>query len=255
MDIAGFGEKLVERFVELGMIVDVADLYRLDWDRVAELERLGEKSATNLRISVERSKQRPLARLVFALGIRHIGERAAALLAERFGSLDALAAASLDHINAVPGIGPVLAQSAHDFFQENHNRALIAKLTEAGVRTAEESAGERRNGPGPLAGKSVVLTGRLETMTRPKAEELLRRAGAAVAGSVSKRTAFVVAGEDAGSKAERAKELGVAILTEAELLLMLDGDQEENVAGSSSSRLPDERPEGVEAAPNVSAKG
>lgn len=224
MDIAGLGERLVDRFVELGMIGDVADLYRLDWEHVAGLEGLGEKSAENLRASVERSKRRPLSRLIFALGIRHIGERAAALLAERFGSLAALRDADVDDVNAVPGIGPVLARSAADFFQENHNRALIAKLDAVGVRTADERHSAGRNGAGPLGGKSVVLTGRLETMTRPQAEERLRRAGASVGSSVSKRTAFVVAGEDAGSKAARARELGIRILTEQEFAAVLEGD-------------------------------
>src|SRR5581483_9362683 len=122
------------RFVDLGMIHDVADLYRLDWDAIAELEGLGEKSAANLRQAVEASKTQPLARLINALGIRHIGERAAGLLADRFGSLDALMNASLEEIGAVPGLGPVLAQSVYDFFQEPRNRAVIDKLREAGVQ-------------------------------------------------------------------------------------------------------------------------
>jgi DNA ligase (NAD+) len=221
MDIAGLGEKLVDRFVELGMVHDVADLYRLDWQRVGELERLGEKSTENLRAAVERSKNRPLARLIFALGIRHIGERSAGLLAHRFGSLDTLATATLDDINAVPGIGAVLAQSAHDFFHEERNLEVIAKLKAAGVRTADEHAAARHNGTAPLGGKTVVVTGRLSTMTRPQIEERLRAAGATVTSSVSKRTAFVVAGEEAGSKADRARELKVPVLSEEDLLALL----------------------------------
>jgi DNA ligase (NAD+) len=220
MDISGFGEKLADRFVDLGMIHDVADLYRLDWNALAELEGLGEKSAANLRQAVEASKTQPLARLINALGIRHIGERAAELLSDRFGSLDALMNASLDEIGAVPGLGPVLAQSVYDFFQEPRNRAVIDKLREAGVQLADG-----RHAPidhdGPLAGKSVVLTGRLTTMTRAEAEAALKRAGANVSGTVSKRTAIVFAGEEAGSKADRARELGVTIMTEGDLLGLL----------------------------------
>jgi len=224
MDIAGLGEKLTDRFVELGWIGDVADLYFLDWSRVADLERLGEKSADNLRAAVERSKQRSLPRLVFALGIRHIGERSAALLAHRFGSIDALMAATLGEINGVAGIGPVLAQSVYDFFAEPRNRRVIDKLKAAGVRTAEESGSGGRNGAGSLLGKTIVVTGRLRTMTRPQAEERLRRAGANVAGTVSKKTTFVVAGEDAGSKADRARELKVPESDEDQLLAMLNNE-------------------------------
>jgi DNA ligase (NAD+) len=224
MDIAGLGDKLADRFVDLGLIGDVADLYRLDWEQLKDLERLGEKSAENLRAAVERSKTRPLARLINALGIRHIGERSAALLAEHYGSLDALAAAEVEEINAIGGIGAVLAQSAYDFFHEPRNLEVIAKLKESGVRTADERPAGARSGERPLAGKTFVLTGRLEGMTRPQAEERLRRAGAGISGSVSKKTAYVVAGEDPGSKADRARELGVPIIGEAELVALLAGN-------------------------------
>ncbi len=234
MDIAGLGETLADRFVDLGMIHDVADLYGLDWEAIASLERLGEKSAANLRDSVERSKGRPLARLIFALGIRHIGERSAGLLADRFGSIAALAAASAEEINAVGGIGPILAASVFDFFKEPRNLEVIAKLEAAGVRTVDESAARSRYDTMPLAGKSFVLTGRLTTMTRPEAEERLRRAGAAVSGSVSKKTSFVVAGEDVGSKADRARELKVPIIGEEELLALLAGKPDTIAANGAS---------------------
>jgi DNA ligase (NAD+) len=174
---------------------------------------------------VDESKKRPLARLINALGIRHIGERTASLLADRFGSIDALMAATQEEINAVGGVGAVLAKSVFDFFQESHNREIVEKLRAAGVRVADERTSS--GGNGELAGKTFVLTGRLETLTRPQAEERLRRAGATVAGSVSKKTSFVVAGEEAGSKADRARELNVPIISEREMLAMLgDGDSE-----------------------------
>ncbi len=242
MDIAGLGEKLADRFVDLGLLSDVADLYNLDWDRIAELERLGDKSAANLRASVEGSKNHPLARLLFALGIRHVGERSAGLLADRFGSIAAILAASRDDIGAIGGIGPVVAASVFDFFQEPRNREIIAKLERAGVRTADSTADVQGNGAGPLAGKTVVLTGRLATMTRGQAEERLRRAGATVSGSVSKKTTFVVAGEEAGSKADRARELKVAIIGEDDLLALLEGNAATVAANGTATVSEGNRP-------------
>jgi DNA ligase (NAD+) len=220
MDIAGMGSKLTDRFVDLGWVRDAADLYALPWEEVAQLEGLGEKSAANLKNGVEASKNRPLARLINALGIRHIGERTAALLADRFGSIDALSAATLEEINDVGGIGAILAKSVFEFFQEPSNREIVEKLRRFGVRVADE----RSNGSGnsTLKGLTFVLTGRLENLTRPQAEERLRQAGANVAGSVSKKTSYVVAGEEAGSKADRARELGVPIITEVDMLAMLE---------------------------------
>lgn len=217
MDIEGLGSKLVTRFVDLGLIRNMADVYRLDWDYIATLEGLGEKSVERLRRSVEASKSRPLGRLIFALGIRHVGERNAELLAERFGSLDALAAASVDEIAAVPGIGPVVAQSVADWFAEERNRSVIADLAALGVRTAQDRP---RTAPiaTPWTGKTVVLTGRLSTMSRSEAEALLKRAGANVASSVSRKTSVVIVGEDAGSKAEKAREYGIETIDEAEFL-------------------------------------
>ncbi len=220
MDIDGMGSKITDRFVDLGWVGDIADLYRLDWEKVAELEGLGEKSAARLRAGIEVSKARPVARLVNGLGIRHIGERAATLLVARFGSVDAIAAASVEEINSVGGIGGVLAASVVDFFAEPRNHEVIEKLRAAGVRLADEREARLADGI-TLAGKTFVLTGRLEAMTRPQAEERLRRAGASVSGSVSKKTSFVVAGEEAGSKADRARDLGVSVITEVEMLQLL----------------------------------
>ena len=222
MDIEGLGEKLANRFVDLGMIRDLGDIYSLDWEAITQLEGLGETSVNNLRAAVEASKQCPLQRLIFALGIPNVGERSSRLLADRFHSLDNLIAADVETIDSVPGIGAVQAQSVYDFLHTSENLTVIDKFRAAGVRLVDEGAGD---GPanGPLAGKTVVLTGRLETMTRGEAEAALRRCGANVAGSVSKKTSAVFAGDDAGSKAERARELGVPVLGEDQLLEILRG--------------------------------
>jgi DNA ligase (NAD+) len=222
MDIEGLGEKLANRFVDLGMIRDLGDIYSLDWESITELEGLGKTSANNLRAAVEASKQRPLECLIYALGIPNVGERSARLLADRFHSLDNLIAANVDTIDSVPGIGLIQADSVHDFFHTPANQGVIDKLRAAGVKMSDDDAGD---GPadGPLAGKTVVLTGRLVNMTRTEAEAALRRSGANVAGSVSKKTSAVFAGEDAGSKADRARELGVPVLGEEQLLEILRG--------------------------------
>ena len=225
MDIAGMGSKLTDRFVDLGWVKDAADLFLLPWEDVAQLEGLGEKSATNLREAVEASKQRPLARLINALGIRHVGERTASLLADRFGSIDRLMTATLEEINAIAGIGEVLAASVFSFFQDPTNHTIVDKLRSAGVRTEDERVSRQVNAN--VAGKTFVLTGRLETLTRPQAEEQLRQAGANVSGSVSKKTSFVVAGEEAGSKADKARELGLPIITEGDMLAMLNSNDTE----------------------------
>jgi DNA ligase (NAD+) len=222
MDIEGLGEKLADRFVDLGMIRDLGDIYSLDWEAITQLDGLGEISVNNLRSAVEASKQCPLERLIFALGIPNVGERSSRLLADRFHSLDNLIGADVDTIDSVPGIGSVQAQSVHDFLHTPENLAVIDKLRAAGVRLVDNEAGD---GPanGPLAGKTVVLTGRLVNLTRAEAEAALRRSGANVAGSVSKKTSAVFAGEDAGSKAERAQELGVPVLGEDQFLEILHG--------------------------------
>ncbi len=222
MDIDGLGAKLADRFIDLGWVHDVADIYNLDWKAVAHLEGLGEKSAENLRESVERSKARPLWRLIHGLGIRHVGARTAELLASRFGSIDALMAASEAEIAAVGGIGGVVAASIADFFGEERNRELIRKLQAAGVQTGD-SRTDANGARHPLDGLTLVLTGRLEGMTRPAAEEQLRRAGANVTNAVSKKTSAVIAGADAGSKVEKARGLNVPVLDEADLVAMLDG--------------------------------
>jgi DNA ligase (NAD+) len=222
MDIDGVGEKLADRFVELGWLHDAADLYTLDWDAIAALDGLGEKSAENIRTAIETSKGQPLWRIIHGLGIRHIGERTAALLADQFHSLDALGTASVEEIAAVHGIGEVVGRSVQDFFSEEPNRELVRKLTAAGLQTAQEPPVV--DGEQPLAGMTLVLTGRLEQHTRGEAEEALRKMGAAVAGSVSKKTTAVIAGEAAGSKAEKARSLKIPVLTEDDLTDLLTGN-------------------------------
>lgn len=221
MDIAGLGEKLADRFVDLGLIRDVADIYTIDWEKVAEMEGLGETSASNLRRAVETTKNRPIWRLIHGLGIRHVGERTARLLADRFASLTALMNAPGEDIARINGIGPAVAKATVEFFREPPNRDLIQRLQAAGVNTEDERTATAS--AAALRGCTVVLTGRLDTMTRSVAEERLRQAGANVASSVSKKTSFVIAGEDAGSKAAKARDLNVPVIDERGLVALLDG--------------------------------
>lgn len=220
MDIEGLGEKISDLFVDLDLIRSLPDLYEIDWERVLQLEGFGSKKVENLRKAIEASKQRPLARFLFALGIRHIGERYAQLLADHFRSVDRLLTATLDELLALPGFGPTVAQSVIEFFREPKNRQMIERFRTLGVRMSEEEV-QPALPSGPLAGKTVVLTGRLETLTRTQAAELLRRAGAHVSDNVSRKTDFVFVGAEPGSKFVRAQQLGVPILGEAELLQML----------------------------------
>ncbi|MEX1158506.1 MAG: NAD-dependent DNA ligase LigA [Thermomicrobiales bacterium] len=218
MDIDGLGAKLAARFVDMDLIRSLADVYRLNWDAILELEGMGEKSVERLQRSIEASKQRPLDRVIFALGIRHVGERNAGLLADRFRSLDTIAAASLEEIAAVAGVGPVVAQSIVDWFAEERNHKLVEELKALGVRTEQDGSREPSEALPEWRDKSVVLTGRLATMQRGDAEALLKRAGANVTSSVSRKTSVVIVGEDAGSKADKAREYGITIIDEAEFL-------------------------------------
>jgi DNA ligase (NAD+) len=200
------------------LIRSLADVYRLDWDAISSMEGMGEKSIERLQRSIEASKERPLERVLIALGIRHVGERNAALLALRFGSLDAIAAASEADLASVAGVGRVVAQSIHDWFAESRNQALVAELKAHGVR-AERAAEENQTARDPeWEGVSVVLTGRLDSISRSEAEALLRSLGANVTSSVSRKTNIVVVGEDAGSKADKAHEYGITTIDEAEFL-------------------------------------
>ncbi|RMF19700.1 MAG: NAD-dependent DNA ligase LigA [Deltaproteobacteria bacterium] len=212
MDIDGLGEKLVSNLIDTGLVRSFADLYRLDAGRLAELERMGPKSAANLIRAIDESRSRPLDRLLYALGIRHVGETAARTLARAFGSLDRLAAASIEELTAVDGVGPEMASAIRAFFDDPGNRAMLAELDEVGVRPQAEpiEAGSR------LAGKTFVLTGAL-SLPRNRVKDLIQQAGGTVSSSVSRKTDYVVVGEDPGSKLRKAKELGVRTIGENEL--------------------------------------
>ena len=215
MDIEGLGDKLVDQLVDGGIVHTPADVYALDAPRLAALERMADKSATNVVSAIEKSKSTTLARFIYALGIRHVGEATARDLARHFGALDALMDADVDALLEVPDVGPVLAEAIRDFFAEPHNRGVIAQLRRAGVHWTE---GPPQRAPaGPLAGMVVVLTGTLPSMTRDEAKALLEAAGAKVAGSVSAKTSYVVAGADAGSKRAKAESLGIPVLDEVGL--------------------------------------
>lgn len=218
MNIDGLGEKIVDQLVEKGMVKDVADLYSLKMEKVAELDRIAEKSAQNLIDEIEGSKKQPLDRLIYALGIQFVGERTGQLLAEHFPSVDELATATTEELENVPEVGPKVAQSITEFFSEPANRNLIKKLYKAGVRPRSE---KREVKSQKLAGKSFVFTGGLANRSREEAGELVQQHGGKVGGSVSKKTDYVVVGTDPGSKYGKAKELGVPILTEAEFEKLL----------------------------------
>ncbi|HWD36036.1 MAG TPA: NAD-dependent DNA ligase LigA, partial [Casimicrobiaceae bacterium] len=219
MDIEGLGEKLIDQLVESGRVETAADLYRLRVDALAELERMAEKSAANVVRAIAQSRDTTLERFIYALGIRHVGEATARDLAAHFGALDPLLDADLDALVQVRDVGPVLAESIRDFFAEPHNRTVIAALRAAGVHWKEGAP--RRPAEGPLTGRTFVLTGTLPTLSRDHAKALLEAAGATVAGSVSKKTDYVVAGTEAGSKLAKAEALGVKVIDEAAMRALL----------------------------------
>lgn len=221
LDIEGLGDKLVDKLVELGRVKTLADLYTLTVDELAGMERLGEKSAQNLVEAINHTRQPPLGRFLFALGIRHVGESTARDLARHFGTLDKVVAASETDFLAVNDVGPVVAASLHRFFAEPHNRDVLDALRANGVQPAEENVVDRM--AGPVAGKIFVLTGTLPTLSREQAGELIMTAGGKVTGSVSKKTHYVVAGADAGSKLAKAQDLGISILDEDGLQALLAG--------------------------------
>jgi DNA ligase (NAD+) len=211
MDIEGLGEKVATRFFDLGLIKDAADIYHLEAEQIVPLEGFGEKSAENLIRAVERSKEQPFSRVLYALGIRHVGSVTAELIAERFGGEDLLRGVSVDQLTEVNGVGGVVARAVVEYFGLEDNRHLVERLMEAGLNFERE---ETRVSEGPLAGKRVVITG---VLSRPRDHfvERLEAAGGTFTSSVSKNTDYVLAGEDAGSKLERARELGVPVLDEA----------------------------------------
>jgi DNA ligase (NAD+) len=220
MDIDGLGEKIVDQLVDLSIVRTPADLYRLGLMALANLDRMGEKSAENLLQSIEKSRKNTLARFIFALGIRHVGESTAKDLAKHFRQIHKLMAVNEEELLQVNDVGPVVAKSLLSFFSETHNREVVEQLLASGIELEVETSTINPE----LLGKTFVLTGTLPTMSRDEAKALLEKAGAKVAGSVSAKTHYVVAGADAGSKLEKAQELGVAVIDEAQMLALLQSN-------------------------------
>jgi DNA ligase (NAD+) len=218
MDIEGLGERLIEQSLSLGLVQSVADLYRLTREDFMQFERMGDKLASNLLSAIENSKQRELGRFIFALGIRHVGERTAKALAQAFGSLDNLQRATFDELVSIRDIGATVAQSICTFFENQGNREVIRRMLATGVTPAVDL----KKVGGRFTGKTFVFTGALSRFTREEAQRLVEAEGGTAVGSVSKKTSFVVAGADAGSKLAKARELGVIVLSEEEFLVLLE---------------------------------
>jgi DNA ligase (NAD+) len=221
MDIDGMGDALVDQLLNRGLVHNIADLYQLTADQLLELERMGKKSASKVIKNIDESRSQPLARVLNGLGIPFVGERTAQILADHFGSLDAIAAASAETLQKVNEVGPKVARAIREFFAEERNRELIERLRAAGLRFTGPKHAKKA---GPLTGLTFVLTGTLPTLKREEAKERIEAAGGKVAGSVSSKTNYVVAGEEAGSKLDKARELNVPIIGEAALLAMLGSD-------------------------------
>jgi DNA ligase (NAD+) len=219
MNINGLGESLVDQLVDKGLVHDVADLYSLTEEQLVNLERMGRKSAQNLLAEIEKSKSNELARVIYAVGIRFVGERTAQLLAEHFGSMDSLEKATVEELCEVEEIGPKVAESIVGFFQEERNRDVIEKLRKAGLQFEQR---KRKKG-GPLEGKQFVLTGTLPNLSREEATRMIEEAGGRVTGSVSRKTDYVVVGADPGSKLDKARSLGIKTIDEAGLRKLLGG--------------------------------
>jgi len=217
MDIEGMGEAVVEQLVARGAVCDVAQLYALTGQDLLGLELFAEKKAQNLLEAIEASKRRGLARLLYGLGIRHVGEKSALDLASHFGSMDRLMAADAEALQRVPGVGPVMAEAIAQFFGQPEAKTLIARLKDAGVKMTEPTP----SGPQPLRGQTFVFTGGLSRLTRPQAEALVRRFGGSASSSVSRETTYVVAGASSGSKLAKARQLGVTVLSEQEFLALM----------------------------------
>lgn len=219
MDVEGLGEKLVEQLVDQNLVHTPADLYGLAMEQLAGLDRMGAKSAANLVAAIDASRRTTLDRFVYALGIRNVGEATARDLAQHFGGVEALMNAGVDEMQRVRDIGPVVAQSIADFFAEHHNREVVAGLLARGIQFEQRDVPTGRR---PLEGKTFVLTGTLPALSREQAKELIESAGGRVSGSVSKKTSFVVAGADPGSKYEKAQTLGIPVLEERDLLKLVE---------------------------------
>jgi DNA ligase (NAD+) len=221
MDIDGLGDALVDQLLNRGLVHNIADIYQLTADQLVELERMGKKSASKIIKNIDNSRSQPLARVLNGLGIPFVGERTAQILADHFGSLDAIAAASIETLQEANEVGPKVARAIYEFFAEERNRELIERLRAAGLRFTGPKHAKKA---GPLTGLTFVLTGALPTLKREDAKERIEAAGGKVAGSVSSKTNYVVAGEEAGSKLDKAQELNIPVIDEAALLAMLDSD-------------------------------
>ena len=222
MDIDGLGDVLADQLVDRGLIKNVADVYDLTLAQLLELDRMGQKSAEKLLVNIDASRRQPLSRILNALGIPFVGERTAQILADTFGDLDKIANATEEELQQAEEVGPKVAASIRKFFAQDHNRDLVERLRAAGFNfTCEVRAKE--NNKGKLAGITFVLTGTLPNMTREEATELIEKQGGKVTGSVSKKTGYVVAGSEAGSKLDKANALGVRVLDEAGLRELLEG--------------------------------
>jgi DNA ligase (NAD+) len=222
-DIEGLGTKLVDQLVERGAVKRLSDVFRLDAQTLLSLERMGEKSAANLGVALDKARRTTLTRFLVALGIRHVGETVAELLARHFGDLDPLLEAPAETIAGVAGVGPIIAESVATFFADPRNRAEVDELRAQGVAW-EKREPQAPRGEGPLTGKTFVLTGTLEGMTRGEAKQRIEALGGKVSGTVSKKTSYVVAGADPGSKLAKARELEVPVLDQAGLETILSGD-------------------------------
>jgi DNA ligase (NAD+) len=220
MDIEGLGEQWCKALIDAGLVKDVADLYYLKKEQLLALERMGDKLATKILDNIENSKRRPLSRVIFALGILHIGSEMADLLTQHFHSIDELARATLEELTSIQGIGPKIAASIVAYFREERNLRVIEKLRQAGVRLEEEVVPVKEEAL-PLSGKTFCITGTLASMTRSRAEAKIKELGGSVSSSVTRKTDFLVVGEEPGSKLEDAKRLGTKLLNEEEFLKML----------------------------------
>jgi DNA ligase (NAD+) len=216
MDIDGMGDKIVQALLDAGLINDASDIYKLTKEQLAGLERLGEKSAQNLIDSIEKSKNPPVSKFIFALGIRHVGEHTGEVLAEAFGNIDALALASVDQLSAVHEIGLTTAQSVADYFSDPESLAFVARLRQNGVTPVQSVSAKQSD---LFEGKTFVFTGAI-SMPRDVAEGIVKKLGGRASSSVSKQTTYLVAGDKAGSKLDKARELGVSVITEEEFIAM-----------------------------------
>jgi DNA ligase (NAD+) len=230
MNIEGLGDAVVQQLLDRGLVRDVADLYKLTEEQLVGLDRFAEKSARTLLEEIDRSRKAGLARVLMGLGIRFVGERTAELLAEEFGSIDALMLASSEELERVEEVGPRISQAILEFFAQEKNQELVRQLKDAGV----DMTAEKKVRADKLSGLTFVLTGTLPTLSREEAKKRIEDAGGKTAGSVSKKTSYVVAGEEAGSKLDKAQALGVTVIDESRLLAMLESEASAENAGTDA---------------------